>query len=40
MEWGLNSGIQSCKAGALTHTSSPFLLWFFEDGISQTIFLG
>jgi hypothetical protein len=41
-DWGLNSQLHTCKAGALLlkpHLQS-ILLWLFGDGGSRTIFLG
>jgi hypothetical protein len=37
--WGLNSGLHSCKAGALllSHSSSPFCSGYFGDGVSPEL---
>jgi hypothetical protein len=38
-DWGLNSEVCTCQAGAyrLSHTSSPFCSGDFGDGVSRTI---
>jgi hypothetical protein len=41
-DWGLNSGLHTCKPGALLleHTSSLFCSCYFGNGVSPTICLG
>jgi hypothetical protein len=45
-DWGLNSGVHTCKAGtgkealySLNHASSSFCSGYFRDGVSRTICL-